>query len=253
MPAPYAIADFCNAITDVLRDDAGRLLQAPDADVVSAYTPLVQRAIQQRYSLDCPLECLSDVVSDGSSILALPVFQGTVPDGGVVPVFDPEFSIVEVVEYPLGQYPPSTLMDSDFRLYRTPAGYSIMLSADLPDAGDPVRVTWTAQHAIDGSTVPNMHFFAVVDYAASLAADKLATIYAQTSDPTMSADVVNYRSKSAEYLQLSKSLRKRYFNAIGIDETKTGGSEVKASIALGNLYEDMASGVGRLVHQKYTR
>ena len=252
MPAPYAIADFCNAIPDVLRDDVGRLLQNGES-IVDAYTPLVERAIQQRYALDCPLECVSDVESDGTSILALPVYQGPEVPGAVVPVFDPEFSIVEVVEYPLGQFPPSTLMDSDFRLYRTPTGYSIMLSTDLPNAGDPVRVTWTAQHAIDGSTIPNKHFFAIVDYAASLGADTLASLYVQTGDPTISADVVSYRSKSSEYLQLSKALRKRYFNAVGVDESKTGGTEVKASIALGNLYEDMASGVGRLVHQKYTR
>ena len=242
MPFPYTIQNFVDEIPNVLSDDAGHLS--------GNYAPFVGRAIIQRYSQDAPLSIVSDVEGNGTNLLDLPVAPG---EGSDLPVFEPDFSTIESIEYPIGQQPPQLVLDSDLRVYRTPSGYQILLNFDAPPVGDSLRVTWTARHLADGSTVPDKDFFAVVDFAASLAAEKLASFYVGTGDSTIQADVVNYRSKSQEMLGIAKALRKRYYNHMGVDENVQGGDESAPAFALGNQYLEQNSGVDRLVHGKYTR
>lgn len=245
MPFPYAIQDFVNEIPNVISDDAVHL-----GGTTGAILPaLVKRAINQRYTLDKPLEVVSDIAGNGTNYLDLPVAPGT----GTVPVFEPEFSIIKQIEFPIGQQPPQLVLDSDFRLYRSPTGYQILINFDTPEESDTMRMTWTARHLADGSTVPDVDFYAVVDFAGSLAAEKLASFYVGTGDSTIQADIVNYRSKSSEMLSIAKALRKRYFNHMGIEEGATGGDEQVPAIAMGNQFLEQNSGVDRLVHGKYTR
>lgn len=243
MPFPYAITDFTAAIPGVLSDASGR---------TTALLPgLVQRAILQRYSQDAPLEVVSDVQGNGTHYLPLPVAPGS---GNDLPVWESNFSVIRRIEYPIGQQPPQLVLDSDVRLYHTPGqADTILIDFDAPNADESIRVTWTARHLIDGSTVPDKDFFAVVDYAASLAAEWLATFYVGTGDPTMGVDVVNYRSKSQEMLNAAKALRKRYYNHMGVEEGATGEAEVGPAFALGNQFLEQNSGVDRLVHDKYSR
>jgi hypothetical protein len=114
-------------------------------------------------------------------------------------------------------------------------------------------LTWTARHLRDGSTVPDKDFYAVTDFAASLGAERLASFYVGTGDSTLQADVVQYRSKSAEMLAVAKALRKRYYNHMGVEEGATGEDEVGPAFSLGNQYLEQNSGVDRLVHNKYSR
>ena len=247
MPFPYSIQNFVDEIPNVLSDDGDRL-GGTGGTVLPA---MVERAIIQRYSQDAPLYIVSDIEGNGTNNLPLPVAPG---EGGDLPVFEPDFSVIETVEYPIGQQPVQFVLDSDIRLYRTPTGYQIMLNFDAPPVGDSLRVTWTARHLADGSTVPDKDFYAVVDFAASLAAEKLASFYVGTGDSSIQADVVNYRSKSQEMLNIAKSLRKRYFNHMGIDENAAGtGDEQTPAIAFGNQFLEQNSGVERLVHDKYSR
>lgn len=245
MPFPYAIQDFVDEIPNVFSDDADRLGGTTGA----VYPALVARAILERYSQDAPLEIVSDVEGNGTDLLDLPVAPGT----GEQPVFEPNFSVIESIEYPIGQQPPQFVLDSDLRVYRTPTGYQILINFDAPPVGQSLRVMWTARHLANGSTVPDKDFYAVVDFAASLAAEKLASFYVGTGDSTLQADVVQYRSKSAEMLKVAAALRKRYFNHMGIEEGAGAGDEQKPAIAMGNQFLEQNSGVDRLVHDKYSR
>lgn len=245
MPLPYTIQDFVNEIPNVIFDDAVRL-----GGVNGTKLPaIVVRAIAERYTQDSPIEIVSDVPGNGTNYLPIP----TAPAGGPQVVFDPDFSVIKSIEFPIGQQPPQMVLDSDFRLYRTPTGYQILINFDTPGPADALRVTWTAKHLTDGSTVPEKDFHAVVDFAGSIAAELLASFYVGTGDSTLQADIVNYRSKSSEMLSIAKALRKRYYNHIGIDENATGGDENVPALALGNQYLEQNSGVDRLVHGKYTR
>jgi hypothetical protein len=245
VPFPYSIQDFVNEIPNVISDDADRLGGTGGA-VLPA---LVKRAIIQRYTLDRPLDVVSDIAGNGTNYLDLPVAPGTAP----VPVFEPEFSIVKSIEFPIGQQPPQMVLDSDFRVYRAPSGYKILLNFDTPGNGESLRMTWTARHLADGSTVPDSDFYSVVDFAGSLAAEKLASFYVGTGDSTMSADVVNYRSKVAGNAQHREGSAQALLQSHGHQRRLFGGDEQKPAIAIGNQYLEQNSGVDRLVHGKYTR
>lgn len=243
MPFPYAISDFTAAIPSVFSDQSGKT-----AALLAGFS---QRAIVQRYSVDSPLEVVSDVPGNGTNYVPTPVAPG---EGDDLPVWESNFSVIRQIEYPILQQPPQLILDSDYRIYRTPGqADQILINFDEAPAGAVLRVTWTARHLIDGSTVPDRDFFAVVDFAASLAAEWLASDYVGTGDPTMSVDVVNYRTKSQEMQGVAKMLRKRYFNHMGIEEGATGEGQVQAAFALGNQYLEQNSGVDRLVHDKYSR
>lgn len=220
-----------------LRDAAGKL-PAGDRDA------LLTQAILQRYSKDRPREMVSDLAGDGSAFLALPSSGAT--------AFEEGFSILRSIESPIGNVPPSLLLDDDWRIYRTPAGLKIMLISTTPSAGQLLRATWTARHLPDASTIGDNDFEAVCDYAAALCYEALAGIYAQTSDPTLAADSVNYRTKSQEYMTLAGALRKRYFSHLGIDPSDTGAAAGPA-IAIGDLNETMGWGGDRLTHPRGTR
>lgn len=246
MPFPYAIQDFVNEIPNVISDDANRL----GGTAGTVLPAMVERAIIQRYSQDAPLYLVSDVAGTGSNYAPLPIAPGA---GNDLPVFEPNFSVVERIEYPIGQQPPQYVLDSDVHVYRSPTGYQIFINFDAPPVGQDMRITWTARHLPDGSTVPDKDFYAVVDFAASLAAEKLASFYVGTGDSTIQADVVNYRSKSQEMLSIAKALRKRYYNHMGIEEDAAGDDRIAPAFSFGNQFLEQNSGVDRLVHDKYSR
>jgi hypothetical protein len=239
LPFPYAISDFVAAMPAVVQDGAAR--------VSGTLQQFVIQTITERYSKDAPLYVVSDIPGTGTNLIGTP----TVPEGQPG-VFEPGFSIIDSIEYPIEQVPPQLVLDSDIRLYRTPSGYQIMLSFDTPGTNEVLRTTWTSRHSSDGSTVPDKDFYAVVDYASSLALEALAATYVQTGDNTLQADIVNYRTKSQEYLTLAKAIRKRYFVHMGVTEDAAGDEQAPA-FAIGNQYLEQNSGVDRLVHGKYSR
>jgi hypothetical protein len=185
MPDP--LQPFIDAITPVIADELGWVTDSLDR--------FIQQAILQRYSKDRPLTLVSDVEGNGTALVALPVALAP-----AVGTFDPLFSEITRIEYPIGMTPEEDVRSEDWQIYRSPTGYEIQLSAFVPETGEYVRFTWTAQHAADGSTVPQADFYAVADYAASLCLEAMAARASQFGDSTLNADTVNYRSKGQEYL-----------------------------------------------------
>jgi hypothetical protein len=231
---------FLDAIAPVIADEMGW--------VTPSLPRFVQQTITQRYSKDRPLELVSDVAGTGTAYMPLPVAPV-----GQFGVFDPLFSEVKKIEYPIGQIPDEDVRSEDWELYRSPTGYQLVLSAYVPQVGQSARITWTARHAPDATTVDPGDFYAVCDYAASLALEAMAARASQIGDSTMGADTVNYRSKAQEFTSLAAKIRKRYYNHMGVDEAPSG-VESKAAISVGNLRNIMGTaGVDRLVHGKDTR
>jgi hypothetical protein len=231
---------------DAALQDAASKLATADRD------KLLVQAILGRYSHDRPVEVVSDVTAPGGTHdMPLP----TDPNY----TFEDGFSWLTALEFPAGvnaTVPATYLLDEDFLLYRNPppTGLVIRMLPTIPNAGDTVRVTWTARHKNDGSTVYDSDFEAVCDFAASLCMEALASIYTQTGDSTISADTVNYRTKAQEYLTLAKAARQRYFNHMGIDDP-TGGAQQGAVIAIGSQHEELGGllGIDRLTHPRSTR
>ena len=239
----HAFTDFQAQRDAALQDAAGKLAPA-------ARDALLVQAILSRYSHDRPVEVVSDVTAPGGTHdMPLPVDPNY--------VFEDGFSWLVALEYPAGAaatVPATYLLEEDFLLYRTPTSLVIRMLPTIPNAGDTVRVTWTARHKNDGSTVYDSDFEAVCDFAASLCMEALAAIYTQTGDATISADAVNYRTKAQEYLALAKAARQRYFNHMGIDDP-TGTAQQGAVIAIGSQHEELGGllGIDRLTHPRSTR
>jgi len=247
MPDP--LQPYIDAITPVIADELGWITGSLDR--------FIQQAILQRYSKDRPLVLVSDVAGNGTAMVALPVaFPGQIGPP-LIPAaygtFDPLFSEIVGIEYPIGQIPEIDVRSEDWKLYRSPIGYQIMLNAYVPQVGNFIRFTWTAQHNPDGTTVPVGDFYAVADYAASLCLEAMAARASQFGDNTLGADTVNYRSRAQEYLSLAKTKRKLYYNHLGIEENATS-VEDQPAISIGSMHNIMGTaGVDRLVHGKDTR
>src|SRR5260221_11509349 len=141
---------------------------------------LLTQAIIQPYSVDRPREVVDGLPGNGTDLLPLP---GGNADGDS-DVWEEGYSFIRSIEFPAAQLPPSLMLDEDWQMYRTPAGMKIMLITTAPAVTDTVRITWTARHLPDGSTVPDPDFEAVCDYAAGLCYEALAGIYAPDRDAT---------------------------------------------------------------------
>jgi hypothetical protein len=229
------IGDFQNGLQTRVQIPADVALNADDR------TALISAAIT-RYSKDRPREIVTDIVGNATNILPLPTDLGA--------TFEEKFSEIRSIEYPVGSVPPTTLDYKSFQMYRQPSGLKLMLIDSAPPATDTLRVTWTARHKADGTTVPSEDFDAVCDLTAALGCEAIAAFYGKTSDSTISADSVNYRTKSQEWAALGKMYRSRYDSALGISTGAAGqdSSEQKPAISMGDIDNTMESGANRITH-----
>ncbi len=233
--------DYTNAQgtgrVDVLIQDKSKKLSAADR------LAFVGKAIVQRYSKDRPREMVTDLSGQGTGQMPFPAI-----DGG--PVYEEGFSEIRQLEYPIGEIPPSLVQNYEWSFYRTPAGPVLLFSAITPSEQEQVRMTWTARHTADASTVPDCDFDAVCDLAAAYCLEALAAIYAQTGDSSIAADIVNYRSKGQEYASLAKLARKRYYAHMGIPEDAADTNQQGPAIAIGDMDNLMGPNVERMTHRR---
>lgn len=179
-----------------VKDDSGRLTDEAD------YLPAIDAALEQ-YGEDRPLIAVADLAGNGSSDLDL-------PEG-----WETEFSRITGVEWPVGQVPAVMLAQAEWTIYLAPEGEVLrLLTATLPATDDDVRVWYTLPRT--EASVPRKDLDAVANLAAAICSETLASLFAQTTDPTISADVVNYRTKSAEFATRAKRWRQLYLDHIGI-------------------------------------
>lgn len=167
------------------------------------FLPAIDGALQ-RYSAHNPRVAVADLDGADSHDLDLPTD------------WVEDFSAIKAVEYPIGEIPEVYLDAADYRLYQSPTGWALRLFDVAPATGESVRLSYTLPRL--EATVPQNDFDAVACLAAADCCERLANLYTQTGDPTIGADVVNYRSKGAEYASRAKRLRELYAAHIGVDE-----------------------------------
>jgi len=207
-----ALTDYQTLVTDLVRDDAEKIsIEQRDHAIVSAVL---------RYSKDRPLPKVEDITSTGGNLLDLPA------------AWQPDYSALDSLEYPVGNFPTSFISPQCWSLYATPTGLSIMVSYALP-VGAPVRATFSVEHQVNGTTdtIPSGDREPVCCLAAANLCDQLASLYSGDSDSTISADSVNHQSKAAEFAARARALRKRYFDELGIEPKKN----VAAGVVVGKL------------------
>jgi hypothetical protein len=178
-----------------VKDDSGKLENPGD------YQNAITEALK-RYSGVRPRRVPADIQGNGGHDYDLP--------GDWVP----EFSTFESIEYPVGQIPELFIDRRDYKLYLAPAGTKLRIISASPDPDEILRAVYTVTHTEE--TLPVNDIEAVANLAAANCLRMLAAGYGQTSDPTINADVVNYRSKADEFRRLADSFEQQYNDHLGI-------------------------------------
>ncbi|MBI4227715.1 MAG: hypothetical protein HY600_05555 [Candidatus Omnitrophica bacterium] len=185
-------ANFQAQLALELKADAARL-SPTDLD------EFLKRAAEL-YGNDRPRVVVADAAATGA-------FDYAVPSD-----WDHDESILLTVEFPAGEQEPQIVPDDEWMVYRQATGtYRLRFLDSVPNSGT-IRLAYTVPHALSpaANTLPDAVFMAVVYKAAELACESLAAQYAKTSEPTLNADVVNYRTKSQEFSDRAKDFLGRY-------------------------------------------
>ncbi len=229
----YTYAEFGSKVSEIVHDDADKLSPAERDN-------FIQEAVKI-YSRDRPLEVVKDITGDGGYNYAIATNLTSWVKG---------FSIIKSIEYPADEREPSYLDEDDFLVYEKEDGQYIRLLEDTPAATEKARVIYTALHVLSDltNTIPESDQDAICNLAASLCSGALASIYAHTSDSTITADSVDHRSKSQEFSSRAKMQKQNYLNHLGMKE-----GDVPPASAVKNLDIEYPWGEERLTHPKKWR
>jgi len=224
-----SLLNFQTLTDNLVRDDAGKIATA-DRDSAIALAV-------SRYSKDRPDKKVEDITAPGGQLLNLPA------------AWEPDFSVLQALEYPVGQVPPSHLEPEDWALYDAPGGQQIQLAASI-NAGETVRTSYTIARVVDATTdtVPVPDQEAVASYAAAVLCDQLASLYSGDSDSTIQADTVEHQGKAREFAMRAKTLRKRYYDELGIEPKRNVAAGVVVDLDMTN-----SQGNDRLTHSRRFR
>jgi hypothetical protein len=198
-------------------------------------------AAVEEHSKYAPLVKYSERTGDGG-------FDYAVPDDWLEGL-----SRVLSIEYPVGASSEQTWVDADNHTLVNKAGsWYIRFLAHTPAATETFRLEYTTAHTVDSieDTILTQDFNAVAMLAAAHACASLAAKYAGTGEPTLSVDVIDYKTKRFEFHALEKELRKRYFEARGIDPEKKGPAPAMSD---GDMDPKFAQGVDYLTHPRRYR
>lgn len=202
------LADYEQLVTDLIRDDAARIVLTEKDRAIAAAV--------YRYSEDRPQEKAQDVTPASANLLPLPA------------AWEQDFSGLLLLEYPIGNVPPTFVDQGRYKFYRSPTALQVQLDDAVAVAANNVRATFTIKHVVDAAndTIPVHHREPVANWAAAICCDQLAAFYSGGTDSTIQADSVENRSKADEYATRAKSLRKFYLDNLGVDDKRSAPAGV---------------------------
>jgi hypothetical protein len=195
-----ALSDYQSLVPSLVRDTTGHI-SIDDIDTAIALAVA-------RYSEDRPRRIVADIVMG--------------PEGNRFPVpalWDEGASVLESIEYPVGEVPPAFIASHRIGLYLGTEGPEILLY-DRIAAGETVRVIHSGRHLLDADhdTIQIGHREAVAAWAAGLLCEQIASHLAGNSEPTIQADTVQYSGPAKEYGRRAEALQKRYRGLVGAVE-----------------------------------
>lgn len=218
------LVDRIPLVKRLVRDDEDKVTAN---DIESALTTALKR-----YSKDRPDANVIDQVGSDSKVLALPSS------------WQPEFSVVQSLEYPIGEVPASIVDTNEYWIYESPTGQEIHLSFSIAST-ESVRISHTIRrelsHTVD--TIRDDDEEAVACYAASILCEQLAAEYSGDSDSSIGIDNVDHGNKAREFALRAKTLRKRYMDEMGVEDKRS-----MAAGAVVDIDQQNSLGRDRLTH-----
>ena len=233
----YTIDDAVQRVWRMLRDTGGTgISQALTDDEIKDF---LGDALAE-YSQARPVLKTVDITSTGSNETPLPRSSGWID----------EFSSIRACESPIGSNPPNYVDPRKWGLYRAPTGLVLRWLIEWPANNTTVRMTFSTIHTYDATdplltTVPDLDHGAVCALTAHHCGIALASGYARTHEPLMSADAASYRTKSQEWLSVAKNWRDVYEEHMA--SVRAGTS------AYSNWDTRMAGGYAHLTHDRWRR
>lgn len=181
-------------LNDILQDTAGILTAAQKERLIEV--------AKERVLVDYPLFKVEQLTYEPS------VYAFYLPSGWVDGI-----SFIESVWDSVGRLYRWSIVIADgvryLRVFQPYLGYQLIPSDYLN--------MWARYSTIPSVTLPlsEKHNYLIGVYAGYLGLEELANYYAQSSDPTMSVDVVNYRDKARIYSDRADKILAIYFKTLG--------------------------------------
>jgi len=189
------LADVKESV-EILVQDSSTALSTANREL------LIKRAVEA-YSLCFPLQTVKEYA--GNSI----AYQFALPAD-----FYEGFSAVLLVEYPADEQPLCFLKQDTYpQVLKKTDGLYLHFDSFTPGAYT-IRIIYTTLHTVatvgGALSVPLGDFMMLCYLTAHLWLQTLANKYANTQDSSLSADVVNYRTKSDEYAARAKDWKTKF-------------------------------------------
>ncbi|MCK5607336.1 hypothetical protein KAR91_35965 [Candidatus Pacearchaeota archaeon] len=204
------------------------------------------------YSRERPLIKIAELTGDASA------FDFSLPSGWVE-----DFSYIKGrIEYPVNDDIQSRpyVDDNSWEFIRKLDGSDtttyIRFLTFTPASSEKARFEYTIPHSITESsvTVKDGDSEAVVSLAASMCFWALAARFAQTSDPSIEADVIDHQRKSELYRDLAEEKAKIYNALMGLGEAAKSSGAASAGIAVKDFDIMYPGSIGNyLTHSIYNR
>lgn len=233
--AAFTFSQVRVKVEAVLQDDAN-FLQPAELD------ELIRQAVRQT-SHDRKRHLVTDIAGDGTRDYALPAD------------FIKRFSDVIQVETPAGEdLPVFRDRDDDWFIYEDPTkavGFQLRLRfrETTTKTGDSIRVMiatdWTLEPASDVEDQDT--FLAIIYKTLNYAFRAIGARFAQSADPSIQADAVDYGGRTQNYLFLAERYQTEYRAVVGLS------GETKAAAHLGEVDVVFSHGEDFLHHTQRTR
>ena len=214
--------DYTSRVETALQDTAEKL-QPDDKDRLLSQAVLV-------YSKDRPREIIHELTGDGTS------YDFAMPSSWV----EGFSSIRGKIEYPADDYQNPVYIEDDEwvffqKLVSSVTTKYIRFTTFTPSSNKKARFLYSLPHTLidTSNTIVDNDIEAVITLTAALCFWALAAKFAQTTDPTIDADVIDYQRKSDLYTILAKEKLALYNSLMGI------GDEAKGAAAAGVEIKDL--------------
>lgn len=160
------------------------------------------RAALDIFSLHKPSELRADIVGTGTNLYSVPT------------TWINEFSQIIKIEVPLGNSPPSFLLNTDYEVYQSTSSlWKILFHANISGT---FGVYFTGKR--DALTIPEGFIEAFVWLCIGLIFANLSNAYITSIDSSININTVDYQDKSEQFKNQSKYFLKMYKDFIGVDE-----------------------------------
>ena len=222
----YTREDYLAKLETTLQDDAEKL-QPDDKYRILSRAVLI-------FSKDRPHTKIHELTGDGTT------YDFAMPTDWV----DNFSYVVGEIEYPADDFQsPNYLESIDWKFFKKLAGTPAVTTTYfrfltfIPVSAKIARFEYTLPHTLDETTctIDNNDIEAVVTLAACLCFWALAAKFAQSTDSTIEADVIDYQRKSDLYLTLAKEQLSIYNSLMGLGVESKGTAAASAGVAIKDL------------------